>query len=63
MSVISGAHSDPITYPGIPKLYWAQLTLTRDTNHPPMMSKHGSVANSKHVTLTVPHKLEIIWGF
>jgi len=39
MSVISAAHTDSITYPGIPQLYRAQWTTTTDTNHPPNTSK------------------------
>jgi len=62
MSVISGANTDSITYPGISKLYWGQQTITKDTNHPPKRRKLVNVAKGKHVTLTILHKLEILWG-
>jgi hypothetical protein len=37
-------------------------TMNYYKGYPPKTSKQGSVAKSKQVTSTIPHKPEIIWG-
>jgi hypothetical protein len=58
----SRPYPDSITYSGMSKLNWGQRTVMRNTNHPLKTSTQGSVANSKNVTLKIPHKIWIILG-
>ena len=57
--ITSSAHNDSVTYLGLSRPYRAHQDI-KMASKDPKMSKQGTAGKRKHVTLTIPYKLQII---